>query len=264
MALRKGIVVDVHPDDHSVDLVLVDNYARLTGVQVQAHTASSRSGSVDLPDVEVRKDKWNIAEKTGQEVQALVDFVGSVPVVTGFLYPQISQMTHGDGKLKYNRHTSDVQTYTDGEGNMGLLHPSGAHITIGSKPDPKDFSGANVDKNLKVDRNTGTKVYLRVALAGNVAVLTMTPKGECTLKLESTLDIECTKATVKASDSIVLDTPQTHITGKLTVDGTSELKGAVNTGSTIDAKGEITADGTGVKGHHHKGDSGGQTGTALP
>lgn len=240
MALRKGIVVDAHPGDHSVDLVLVDNYARLVGVQVQAHTASSRSGAIELPDVEVRKDKWNIADPTGQEVMALVDFVGQTPIVTGFLYPQISQMTHADGKLKYHRHTSDVQTYTDGEGNMGLLHPSGAHITIGTAPDPKDFSGQNVDKTLKVDRNTDKKVFLRVALAGNVAVLTMTPEGACTLHLDKTLDIDCTKATIKASDSIVLDTPQTHITGNVQIDGNTSVKGNVSAQGNIDSAKVVT------------------------
>lgn len=247
MPLRKAIVVSANPDDHSVDLVMVDNFARMVGVQVQAHTASSRSGSIDLPDVEVRADKWNIKDPTGQEVQALVDFVGSTPVVTGFLYPQISQMTHADGKLKYNRHTSDVQTYTDGEGNMGLLHPSGAHVTIGATPDPMDFSGQNVDRNLKIDRNTKSKVYVRVALAGNVAVLTMTPEGKCTLELKETLDITCTTATVKASDSIVLDTPKTHITGEVQIDG------AVNTGSTITSKGDQVAGSISQQHHVHGG-----------
>lgn len=248
MALRKGIVVDVHPGDHSVDLVLVDNYARMVGVQVQAHTASSRSGAIELPDVEVRKDKWNIADPTGQEVMALVDFVGPTPIVTGFLYPQISQMTHADGKLRYHRHTSDVQSYTDGEGNMGLLHPSGAHITIGIKPEPKDFSGQNVDKSLKVDRNTKSKVYLRVALAGNVAVLTMTPEGACTLHLDKTLNVECTTATIKASDSIVLDTPQTHITGNVQIDGN------VHTPKTITADTEVVAAGLKTSKHIHTAD----------
>lgn len=262
MALRKGIVVDVHPGDHSVDLVLVDNYARLVGVQVQAHTASSRSGAIELPDVEVRADKWNIGTPTGQEVMALVDFVGPTPIVTGFLYPQISQMTHADGKIKYHRHTSDVQTYTDGTGNMGLLHPSGAHITIGTAPEPKDFSGANVDKSLKVDRNTDKKVYLRVALAGNVAVLTMTPEGACTLHLDKTLDIECTTATIKASDSIVLDTPQTHITGDLTVDGATELTKDVHSPATITGDTDVIAAGKSGAKHTHtaKGDTSETTG----
>lgn len=241
MALRKGIVVDVHPEDHSVDLVLVDNYARLVGVQVQAHTASSRSGSIELPDVEVRKDKWNIGEVTGQEVQALVDFVGRVPVVTGFLYPQISQMTHKDGKLKYHRHTSDVQTYTDGQGNMGLLHPCGAHIVIGTDANPKDFSGANFDKNSAIDRNKGNNVLIKVELSGKAVVLTMKPDG--------TVLMECKTATIKASDSIVLDTPQTHITGKLQVDE------EVNTNSTITSKGDQLAGGISTMHHKHLGDA---------
>lgn len=247
MSLRKGVVVDVHPADHSVDLVLIGDYRRLIGVQVQSHNGSSRSGSVELPDVEVRKDKWNINQFTGQEVLALVDWVGRVPVVTGFLYPQISQMTHDDVKLKYNRHTSDVQTYTDGDGNMGILHPSGAHITFGTAPDPKDFTGANFDKNLKIDRNTDKKVYLRVALAGNTAVLTMTPGGECTLHLDKTLNVECTTATLKASDSIVLDTPKTHITGKLQVDG------EVTTDSSITSKGDQVAGNISQIHHKHGG-----------
>ncbi|EDY2030044.1 hypothetical protein GTB64_004486 [Salmonella enterica] len=254
MALRKGIVVAVHPEDHSVDLIMVDNYARMAGVTVTTSSGSSRTGSIDLPDILPRKDKWDIREKTGQEVFALVDMVVRRPIVTGFIYPQISQMTHNDPKLKYNRHTSDVQTYTDGEGNMGLLHPSGAHITIGTVPDPKDFAGQNFDKSLKIDRNTDKKVYLRVALAGNVAVLTMTPEGECTLHLDKTLNIDCTTATIKASDSIVLDTPKTHITGDLAVDGATELTGNVHSPATITGDTEVVANGLNTSQHIHTAD----------
>lgn len=254
MALRKGIVVDVHPQDHSVDVVLVDNYARLVGVQVQAHTASSRSGSVELPDVEVRKDKWNIAERTGQEVMALVDFVGRVPVVTGFLYPQISQMTHQDGKLKYHRHTSDVQTYTDGEGNMGLIHPCGAHIVIGKDANPKDFTGANFDKNAAIDRNQKNNVLIKVELSGKAVVLTMKPDG--------TVLLECKTATVKASDSIVLDTPQTHITGQLTVDKETTMKADVGVTGTVTASVDVKGAGTSLHTHTHLGDA--DAGTPSP
>ncbi|EJG5414277.1 hypothetical protein NAD41_000878 [Salmonella enterica] len=258
MALRKGIVVGVHPEDHAVDLVMIDNYQRLVGVKVQSPTASSRSGAIDLPDVGDRADKWDISDVQGHEVQALVDWVGSVPVVTGFIFPRKGQMTHNDAKLKYNRHTSDVQTYTDGTGNMGLLHPSGAHITIGTAPEPKDFTGANFDKSLKVDRNTDKKVFLRVALAGNVAVLTMTPEGACTLHLDKTLDIDCTTATIKASDSIVLQTPKTHITGDVQIDG------AVNTGSSITSKGDQVAGTVSQQGHVHTGVQGGKDKSGAP
>lgn len=246
--LRKAIVVETHPGDHSVDLVMIYNRSRHVGVQVATNTASSRSGTIDMPDVPARADKWDISSNPSNQIIALVDQVGPTPVVMGFIYPQISQMTHADGKLKYSRHTSDVQTYTDGNGNMGILHPSGAHIVLGEAPDPKDFAGGNVDKSLAIDRNTDKKVYLRVALAGNVAVLTMDPKGNCTLALESDLTVTCKNASIDAAETITLKTPKTHITGDVQIDG------AVTTDSTITSQGDQVAGGISTMHHKHMGD----------
>ncbi len=264
MALRKGIVVAVHPEDHSVDLVLADSFARLSGVQVCAGSASSRSGGIDLPDVGVRADKWDITRPTGEEVQALVDYVGRVPVVVGFIYPQISQMTHRDAKLRYSRHTSDVQTYTDGDGNMGLLHPSGAHIVIGTDPTPKDFSGQNADKSLAIDRNTSSNVLVKIELAGKAVVLTLKPDGE--------MSVECANATIKATESIlfnagqkiVLDAPDTQITGTL------EVKEQVTVDSDIMSTGDQIAGPDGISQIRHihtadgKPDTPGPTSPPLP
>ena len=76
MSFRKGIVVDTHPEDHSVDLVMTDDGSRLIGVKVLSQNGSSRSGSVDMPEVSGRKNKWDISQKTGQEVLAAVAFMG--------------------------------------------------------------------------------------------------------------------------------------------------------------------------------------------
>jgi Phage spike trimer/GpV Apex motif len=219
MSKRKGIVVATHPEDHSVDLVMVDNGERLIGVQLQTPSGSTRTGSVDLPEVPEKKDKWDITQDTGQDMHAIVDYVGRTPIVTGFLYPQINQMLFKDPKMRFNRHQSDVMSYTDGDGNFGIMHPSGAFIQVGEKPEKPELENKNADQSLKPDRNTGKKVYLRVALAGNVAELTMTPDGTCTLKLEKDLSIECDKATVKAPGGMTFDTPEAHFTGKVTSDG---------------------------------------------
>ena len=94
MALRKAIVVASYPKDHAVDLIMVDNWARFVGVQVATTSGSARTGTNKIPRVRGRgADKWAISRQTEQEVMALVDFVGKIPVVTGFLFPQISQMT---------------------------------------------------------------------------------------------------------------------------------------------------------------------------
>lgn len=187
---RKGIVVATHPEDHSVDLVMVDNGERLIGVQVQVPSGSSRSGTVDMPEVPERKDKWDITQETGQDMHAIVDYVGRVPTVTGFLYPQINQMLFKDPKMRFSRHQSDVMSYTDGDGNFGIMHPSGAFIQVGEKPEKPELASKNADASLKPDRNTGRAVYLRVELAGNVARITMTPDGACEVLLEKDFDLK--------------------------------------------------------------------------
>lgn len=203
---RKGIVVATHPEDHSVDLVMVDNGERLIGVQVEAGSASSRSGSIDLPEAPQRKDKWDITQETDQEIHAIVDYVGRTPTVRGFLFPQINQMLFKDPKMRFNRHQSDVMSYTDGDGNFGIMHPSGAFIQVGEKPEKPELASKNADASLKPDRNTGKKVFLRVALAGNVAELTMTPDGTCTLKLEKDFDVEAQgNITMKAKGNMTLE-----------------------------------------------------------
>lgn len=258
MALRKGIVVATHPRDHSVDLVMVDNYARVIGAQVVAPTGSARTGSVKLPEVRDRADKWDISSQDGQAIIALVDYVGTVPVVTGFLYPQISQMTFDDPALEFDRHTSDVIRYTDGKGNSGLLHPSGAYITMGTSPDRRDFSGTNYDKNLAVDRNTDTKPYFRIGMAGNVIEVTFTPEGKVQLIAQENVEVHCKEAQVIASDGILLDTPLVHITQALHVDG------AVTTNSTIKSDGDQVAGSISQIGHVHGGVQSGGSKTAPP
>lgn len=259
MALRKAIVVASYPKDHACDLIMVDNYARFAGVQVLTSSGSARTGSNKIPRVRDRgPDKWNISQQTGQEVMATVDFIGSSPVVTGFLYPQISQMTFEEDGLEFERSDSDVIRYTDAEGNTGLLHPSGAYITMGTKPDRRDFAGANFDKNLAVDRNTGTKPYFRIGMAGNVVELTFDPEGNAKLVCQKNVDVQCVQATVKASDGILLDTPLVHMTQKLHVDG------EITTNATVKSDGDQIAGSISQINHVHGGVESGGSKTKQP
>lgn len=236
----KGIVVATNPGDHSVDLVLSDG-RRLSGVQVSTPNGSTRSGTFDMPAVPAKADKWDITKMTGQDQIALVDWVGNVPIVTGFLFPQDSQMTFADPKLRVDRHQSDVTTSIDGDGNIQLSHPSGTYIRIGESPGAVDMSNKNEDKSLAVDRNTGRRVNIRIGLAGGVMELTMSPTGAVTLKCAQDIDVE-TKgaanitaagaATVKAA-SVTLDTPETHLTGNLTVAGSTTLAAVTSNGVNV-------------------------------
>lgn len=206
MTLRRAVVVATHPEDYSVDLVITSTGQRLTGVQVISPNGSSRSGTVDLPAVPARPSKWDITQVTEQDVHAVVGFIGNMPVVTGFLYPQVSQMTFADPKLKMSRHQSDVYYAVDGNGNVELRHPSGAYIRMGETPDSVDLTSKNADKSLAIDRNTGRKVHLRVELSGNVAKLTMTPDGECTLELEKSFNLHAGEnVNIKADGNISIE-----------------------------------------------------------
>jgi phage baseplate assembly protein gpV len=232
MSLRIGIVVATHPEDHSVDLVMADDGSRLVGVQVVSGSASARSGTVDMPSVPSKSNKWDVRKADGQDQKALVGFAGTNPVVVGFLFPQINQVTSKDPKLRYSRHQSDVEWLIDGDGNVQLSHPGGAYIRIGESPTRVDMAGKNADGNAAFDRNTGRQVNVRVALAGNAVELTMTPAGDVTFKLNKDFTVDAQGSVlIKSPSSVTLQTPQTLCTGNLTVQGAITYLGGM-TGST--------------------------------
>lgn len=88
-----------------------------------------------------------------------------------------------------------------------------------------------------------------------------------------TVLVKCSTATVQATASVTLDTPETHCTGKLTVDnlltykngiaGTGGGNGNTITGSIVLTGGDVTADGIGLKSHHHSDPQGGNTSSAI-
>ena len=230
--MKKGIVVATHPEDHSVDLVLADG-RRLTGVQVSTANGSTRSGTFDMPAVPEKKDKWDITQLTGQDQIAMVAFVDGIPIVTGFLFPQVSQMTFADPKMKVMRHQSDVMTSIDGDGNIQIAHPSGTYIRIGETPDKVDMAAKNTDASLAVDRNTGRKVNIRIGLAGGVLELTMTPEGAVSLKAAKGVTIEAGEPVLIKAPSVTIDAADTTLTGNLDVQGATTVKAITSNGKDI-------------------------------
>ncbi len=191
--LRKGIVVETHPEDYSVDLVMADDGSRMVGVQVLTSNSSTRTGTVDMPKIKPTGNKWDVTKRTGQDMEALVATYDGHPVVVGFIYPQVSQMTFRDNKFRLFRHQSDVIEMIDGDGNIDLRHPSGMAIRIGQTPDHYDPKLKNEDKTLVVDRNTEKKPYIRITMADVMAQLTIAPDGQVTLTTEAGIDVTAKK-----------------------------------------------------------------------
>lgn len=241
MSLRLARVAETHPEDNSVDLVMVDTGARVAGVQVLSPSASTRSGTIDLPVVDTPSEgKWGMSE-TGADMIAVVGYIDRTPVVTGFLFPQINQMLFEDPRLKLTRHQSDVYSSIDGDGNVQVVHPSGTYIRIGESADLDDLSGKDFDANFSVDRNTGRKVNVRIGMGGGTATFTIAPDGSVTVETQSTVDIVAEgKVSVKAPH-VLVDTPTAHFTNDIIADGdviasgvslVNHVHGGVNRGSS--------------------------------
>lgn len=215
---RKGIVVATHPDDYSVDLVMADDGSRLVGVQVMTQNGSARTGSVDLPAVPDSPDKWDITKRNGQDMEAIVGFVGRNPVVTGFIYPQVNQMTFGDPKRAVSRHQSDVYTTIDGNGNMELAHPSGFFLRVGETPEHEDLVKKNTDGKFAPDRNLGRNLYVRLETPSGKYRVTITPDGDCKIEMKGQREIFVDKFIYEeAKDKITLKAPNIILDGNVFV-----------------------------------------------
>lgn len=235
MSKKLARVVATHPEDNSVDLVMINTGGRLAGVQLMSGDGSTRSGTVDLPEVAEPPDgKWGM-QATEDDLIAVVDYIDGQPVVAGFLLPQVNQMTFKDKRLKVQRHQSDFYHSVDGNGNAQWVHPSGTYIRIGEAAGLDDLKGKDADGKFDASRNSGKKVSVRIGMGGGTAEFTISPDGAVRLVTKSTVDVEADgQVTVKAAH-VEVDTPDAHFTGTIHADGdivagTVSLQKHVNTG----------------------------------
>lgn len=297
--LRLARVVDVHPEDHSVDLVMIEDGTRIAGVQVLTSSATGNTGVHDLPtpDRPAGADKWEIASPTDRDMIAVVGSVGRSAIVVGFLFPQISQMMFKDPNRRVMRHASDVYTSIDGQGNAEFFHPSGAYIRVGTSAAHEDLTGADFDGKWKVSKNTGNQVHIHVEQAGGKASVNIAPTGAIVVNSQSTLDLNITgnvtavvggnlSATVSGTTTVnssglckfvaptvTLDTPTTNCTGNLVVTGTTTTGALVSNGSAggasltggLSVTGALTNNGKNVGSTHtHSGVTSGGGTTGAP
>ena len=156
--LRLGKVVKVHPSDHSVDVVLMDNGAKMANVQLIAPTASTRSGRVDLPEPELPdpKNPWSLKMSDKQDLLAVIAMMAGTPLCLGFLYPQVNElaMPENTKNLAIDRHASDFMHTIDDSANAAIAHPGGSYITFGAGKN--DLNNLDFDKKFRIRRNKTT------------------------------------------------------------------------------------------------------------
>ena len=193
--LRLAKVVAAHPEDHSVDLLMLDTADRIPGVQVLADFAGTDFGSalVVEPDKASESDPWSPRDTNTRDILAVVGKIGASHIVLGFLFPQAAQALFARKNFKVTRHPSDVYTTVDDAGNVEVSHPSGTYLRIGESPDHEDLTGKDFDKLWAIKKNTDKAVHvrLRVANAGVVkATLTISPDGNVSVQSSGSVTLE--------------------------------------------------------------------------
>lgn len=157
MNLLMARVVATHPESYAVDVVIMDDGRRLPGVPVLSPMAGGNCGIFDLPVPTVTDPEkpYESRNTDDRDIFAMVSFVNQhIPVVVGFLYPQVAQCLFTEKNLRINRHASDVYSTLNEGGEFEYYHPSGTFIRIGDSLDHADLTGADYDKKWNIEKNT--------------------------------------------------------------------------------------------------------------
>jgi len=277
MSLDLARVVAIHPASHTVDLVFVQDGRRVAGVKVLSGSASGSSGLSDLhqPTVSNPGDPYATDDTNDRDVIAVVGTFGHLPVVLGFLFPEVAQCCFNDVDRLVYRHASDAYFTIDSAANAEFTHPSGAYLRVGTNPAHEDLTGKDYDGRWKIRRNVGNAPHIHFEIPGQVAV-DFSPAGEVEVTCASTVMVTAGGAVTVIAPSVTLDTPTTHCTGVLNVDGLiTGLDGMAlsgGSGSTAQITGsiwateDIIADTISLQNHHHEGvtPGGGETGDPIP
>lgn len=279
MNLRLGRVAAVHPEDNSVDLVMVDNGMRMPGVQVLSMSASTNSGKHDLRDPTKPEsgDEWSLGEETDCDMMAVTGVVGGQLVALGFLFPQVSQMLFKDRNRKVERHASGVYSTIDGAGNMEVCHPSGFYMRVGVGSAHEDLTGKDADGRWKIPPKPAN-VDFHLAMGGNVMSINVKPSGAITVNTNSTTTVNSAGLATVVAPAVLVDSPQSTFTGAVLVKGLFTYqagmagsgagpggKAASITGSLETVGGDIQADNISLKNHGHiEAGDGNRVGNAVP
>lgn len=160
--LMVGRVIRVHQHDNSMDVKLVHDGSRLTGVPVMAQSMTTSSGISDLHHPE--GNEWDSPGSRTRDSFAIVAHFGEGFMVIGFLSPQVNQMLFDRKNFKVDRHASDVYTTITDDGEVELAHPGGSYIRFAENMEHEDLTGADFDGLWEITRNVGKKASLRVKI----------------------------------------------------------------------------------------------------
>lgn len=201
--IRLAKVTAVHHEHRAVDLVYLDTGWQISGALVMAPTASTCTGNLDLPAPTIKGDKWDPAFSEDRDLLAVVADWGGLPIVLGFILPQICQMNFERENFAVYRHASDVYTTIAENGDTELFHPSGTYVKIGQDTAHEDLTGKDYDGLWKL--KGASPAQLTIVVNGGKASLTIDPKGNVTLNTAQSIAVTASQnVTVTAAQNVTV------------------------------------------------------------
>lgn len=165
-AIRVARVCHVHPEGHTFDGIFCDTGDYCRNVQVLSPMAGTDFGfSSGIPAPE--EEGWDENREINpdrRDVLAVVTTCSAGLLCLGFLYPQVNHLAFtkaADKNRLINRHPSDWYQTVDDDGNMEMVHPSGAFVIMSQGTAPTNLSGRDYDKRWILKRNTGRRINIR-------------------------------------------------------------------------------------------------------
>lgn len=231
-------VVKTRPETHGVDVVLMEDGRRLSGVQMLSGAAGGdygRHGGMGVPT----STGYEARTTEKRDVYCIVGWVGRNPFVMGFLFPQVTQMLFDKEtdpryeEMTIDRHPSDVYSQTDGDGNFEFRHPSGAYIRIAEDPSHEDLESKDYLEKWKIENNTDKQVHIHVSQAGGTAWVDIDPAGNIVVN----------------GPILLCQTPKMIVEGNVTIEGTLHVSGKIGSEGDV-----VAGDGTvSLLSHRHTG-----------
>lgn len=241
MNLDLARVIGIHPESHSIDLELMNDGRRMAGVKVTSGLAGTDFGSSALAPSE--NGGYGSKKSNTREILAVLAWANGLPLVLGFIFPEVSQCLFEEkGRMVY-RHPSDAYLTIDSKGNAEFFHPSGAYVRFGESGAHDDLTGKDYDGKWAIKRNTSRKVNIHLEQGGGTASLNIAPDGAINVKSKNTVTVEAEgEATLKAPH-VTVDTPEAKFTGNIIADGTiTDL--AASGGRSMDSMRQVFNDHT--------------------
>lgn len=268
-------VVAIHPESHAVDLFFMADGRRIAGVQVLSHSAGGNFGMSDLstPDINAA-NQYESSNSGTRDIYAVVGWSSHIPLVLGFMFPQVAQCLFPDKDRMVYRHSSDVYFTVDKDANTEVYHPSGTFMRIGTSAAHEDLTGKDFDKVWKISRNTSKAVHVNLTVknAGSeVAKITIDPSGNVVETNSGNLSATAGGTSlVKSTGNMTLEAPQITmnapnviINGALS-QGMGGNSGACTMLGPLTVTNDVIAQGTHLHTHVHSGVTAGGSNTGQP